>query len=156
MAEKRIVKKTTAAKSSSRKKAYTLSDENSKGQIQVADDVLATIVSLAATEVEGVASMGGGITHDKASRAGARALSKAVKCDVLEGVVSIRAILNMRYGYNIPETCKKVQKKIKTVVEEMTALEVADVAVSVADVAVEAQKKAAKKTVRKTAKKSGS
>ncbi len=99
--------------------------------------MVAAIVALAATEVEGVASMGGGVTHEKAAKAGARALAKGAQVDVLENVISIRAVLNIRYGYNIPDICRKVQAKIKETVEEMTGLEVADVAISVADVAVE-------------------
>lgn len=140
MAEKKQRKPIT------RKNVYTICEEAGASQVQIADDVVAAIVALAATEVEGVASMGGGVTHEKAAKAGARALAKGVQVDVLEKVISIRAVLNMRYGYNIPETCKKVQAKVKEAVEEMTGLEVADVAVSVADVTVE-------KTPKKTAKK---
>ena len=41
---------------------YTLENGN-MGQVQIADEVVAIIAGLAATEVEGVASMAGNITN---------------------------------------------------------------------------------------------
>ena len=48
--------------------------------------------------------------------------------------------LNLEYGYSIPETCKKVQEKVKTAIENMTGLEVSDVNISIAGVALEEEK----------------
>ena len=48
--------------------------------------MVAIIAALAATEVEGVASMAGNITNELISRLGMKNLSKGVKVDVLEGV----------------------------------------------------------------------
>ena len=41
---------------------YTIQNDASKGEIKIADEVVAIIAALAATEVEGVASMAGNIT----------------------------------------------------------------------------------------------
>ena len=38
------------------------------------------------------------------------------------------------------ETCKKVQEKVKTAIENMTGLEVSDVNISIAGVALEEEK----------------
>jgi len=46
----------------------------------------------------------------------------------------------MEYGYNIPTTCKKVQEKIKTSIENMTGLEVADVNIRIAGINMVKQK----------------
>ena len=67
-------------------------------------------------------------------------LSKGVKVDVLENVVCVNLNLNLEYGYSIPETCKKVQEKVKTAIENMTGLEVSDVNISIAGVALEEEK----------------
>ena len=46
---------------------YTLENGN-MGQVQIADEVVAIIAGLAATEVEGVASMAGNITNELVSK----------------------------------------------------------------------------------------
>jgi len=47
------------AKDMERVGSYNLLDEGSVGEIQIADEVVAIIAGLAATEVEGVSSMAG-------------------------------------------------------------------------------------------------
>ena len=110
------------------------------GEVQIADEVVAIIAGLAATEVEGVASMAGNITNELVGKLGMKNLSKGVKVDVLENVVCVNLNLNLEYGYSIPETCKKVQEKVKTAIENMTGLEVSDVNISIAGVALEEEK----------------
>ncbi len=116
--------------------SYTIYDDNTVGTVRIADEVIATIAALAATEVEGVSSLGGGITHDKASRAGGRALAKGLKIEISEGVISAKIIIVIKFGYNIPETTIKVQERVKSALETMTGMEVSGVNVSVADVTV--------------------
>ena len=53
-------------------------------------------------------------------------LSRGVKVTVLEGVVTVDLNLNIEYGKNILETSKKVQEKVKSSIENMTGLEVAE------------------------------
>ena len=66
-------------------------------------------------------------------------MSKGVKVDVLEGVVTVSLALNLKYDYSIMEVTKKVQEKVKNAVENMTGLEVADVNIKVAGVEMEKQ-----------------
>ena len=120
-----------------RRNTYTIYDDNTVGTVQIADEVVAVIAGMAATEVDGVASMGGNITSELVGKLGMKNLSKGVKVEVLEGVVSVRLALNIKYGYNIPDTSQKVQEKVKTAIETMTGLEVADVNISIADVVLE-------------------
>ena len=67
-------------------------------------------------------------------------LSKGVKVDVLEGVVTVALNLNIEYGYNIYETSKTVQEKVKSAIETMTGLSVADVNVRIAGVVMDPEK----------------
>ena len=62
---------------------YTIQNDAGKGEVKIADEVVAIIAALAATEVEGVASMAGNITNELISRLGMKNLSKGVKVDVL-------------------------------------------------------------------------
>lgn len=121
---------------------YTIQDDSSMGEVKIADEVVAIIAALAATEVEGVASMAGNITNELISRRGMKNLSKGVKVDVLEGVVTVSLALNMKYNYSIMDVSAKVQEKVKSAVENMTGLEVADVNVKVAGVEMESQESA--------------
>ena len=109
------------------------------GEVKIADEVVAIIAALAATEVEGVASMAGNITNELVSKLGMKNLSKGVKVDVLEGVVTVSLALNLKYNYSIMEISTKVQEKVKNAVENMTGLEVADVNIKVAGVEMENQ-----------------
>ena len=119
------------------KNSYTIYDDHTTGTVEIADEVISTIAALAATEVEGVASIIGGITHEKAARAGSRALSRGVKVEVENQSVKVSLIILMKYAYNIPETTAKVQERVKTTLETMTGLGVKEVNVSVADVAAQ-------------------
>lgn len=121
---------------------YTIQDDSSMGEVKIADEVVAIIAALAATEVEGVASMAGNITNELISRLGMKNLSKGVKVDVLEGVVTVSLALNMKYNYSIMDVSAKVQEKVKSAVENMAGLEVADVNVKVAGVEMESQESA--------------
>ena len=121
---------------------YTIQNDNSMGEVQIAVEVVAIIAALAATEVDGVASMAGNITNELVSRLGMKNLSKGVKVDVLEGVVTVSLALNLKYNYSIMDVSAKVQEKVKSAVENMTGLEVADVNVKVAGVEMESQESA--------------
>ena len=95
------------------------------------------IAGLAATEVDGVASMAGNITNELVSKLGMKNLSKGVKAEILDGVVTVDLTLNIEYGMNILETSKKVQERVKSAIENMTGLEVADVNIHIASVDME-------------------
>lgn len=107
---------------------------NSIGAVQIADEVVAIIAGLAATEVEGVASMAGNITNELVSKLGMKNLAKGVKVEVTPENVSVDMALNMKYGFSIPKTSEVVQEKVKSAIESMTGLNVSEVNVRVAGV----------------------
>ena len=114
---------------------YTLENGN-MGQVQIADEVVAIIAGLAATEVEGVASMAGNITNELVSKLGKKSLSKGIRVKVEDGIVNVNVALNIAYGYSVPKTCKKVQEKVKAAIENMTGLEVEKVDIQIANVSI--------------------
>ena len=113
---------------------YTIQTDENLGEVKIADEVVAIIAGLAATEVEGVSSMTGNATRELVSKLGMKSLSKGVKVDVLDGIVTVSLVLNLNYGYSIKDTTQKVQEKVKAAIENMTGLEVADVNIRVAGV----------------------
>ncbi|WP_318709281.1 Asp23/Gls24 family envelope stress response protein [Candidatus Acetatifactor stercoripullorum] len=118
------------------KNAVLLKSDENIGQVQIADDVVAMIASLAATEVEGVNAMAGNITNELMSKVGVKNLTKGVKVDVLEGNVTVDLAVTMEYGYNIPATCQQVQQKVKAAIENMTGLTCSDVNIRIVGVKV--------------------
>ena len=119
---------------------YKIQDLGKGGEVHIADEVVAIIAGLAATEVEGVASMAGNITNELVSKLGMKSLSRGVKVTVLEGVVTVDLSLNIEYGKNVLETSRTVQERVKTSIENMTGLEVADVNIHIASVDMEKEK----------------
>ena len=118
---------------------YTLENGN-MGQVQIADEVVAIIAGLPATEVEGVASMAGNITNELVSKLGKKSLSKGIRVKVEDGIVNVNVALNIAYGYSVPKTCKKVQEKVKAAIENMTGLEVEKVDIQIANVSISKEK----------------
>ena len=120
------------------KNTYAIHKDEDLGEVMIADDVVAVIAGLAAMEVEGVASMAGNATRELINKLGVKHFSKGVKVDVLEGIVTVRLTLNLKYGYSVVEICKQVQEKVKASIENMTGFTVADVNVRIASVEMEA------------------
>ena len=104
------------------------------GEVKIADEVVAIIAGLAATEVEGVSSMAGNITNEIVSRLGMKNLSKGILVEVLDDEVKVDVAINIDYGYSIPDVSSKVQEKVKSTIENMTGLTVAVVNVRIASV----------------------
>lgn len=120
--------------SEEKKNSYSIHEELNMGEVQIADEVVAIIAGLAATEVEGVASMAGNITNELVGKLGMKNLSRGVKVAVQENEVTVELSLNMSYGYGIPKTSAKVQEKVKSAIESMTGLSVVEVNIHIAGV----------------------
>ena len=119
---------------------YQIHANSNVGEVQIADEVVATIAGLAATEVEGVAAMSGNITNELVSKLGMKNLSKGVKIEVNSDSVSVDLALTLEYGYNIPNTSKLVQEKVKSAIESMTGLTVSEVNIRISGINIEKNK----------------
>jgi len=116
---------------------YQIHADSNVGEVQIADEVVATIAGLAATEVEGVAAMSSNITNELVSKLGMKNLSKGVKIEVSSDSVSVDLSLTLKYGYSIPNTSRQVQEKVKSAIENMTGLTVSEVNVRISGVNIE-------------------
>ena len=97
-------------------------DPDDLGTVRIADDVVAIIAGLAATEVEGVAGMSGGFAGGIAEILGKRNLSKGVKVEVGETEAVIELFIIVKYGARIPDVAWNIQENVKKAVETMTGL----------------------------------
>ena len=110
------------------------SDALDIGTVKIADDVVALIAAFAAMEVEGVSGMAGGLDMNAVSSGGMKRLGKTVRVEVSKEGVQTDLAIDLAYGYNIPETCSKVQDRVKTSIENRTGLEVKDVNIRVSGI----------------------
>lgn len=113
---------------------YVLQEDDDFGTVKIADDVVASIAGIAATEVEGVVSMAGNIGNELKSKMGVKNLAKGVKVEVIGKSVKADIALIVEYGYSIPAISQKVQEKVKSTIENMTGLTVTDVNIRIAGV----------------------
>lgn len=118
------------------RKKYRIHENGKVGEVQIADEVVATIAALAASEVKGVATASGGTANELAGKFGKKNISKGVKVLVSPDAVSVDMALTLDYGYGIPETAKQVQEKVKMAIENMTGLHVKEVNIRIAGVNV--------------------
>ncbi|NLZ38857.1 MAG: Asp23/Gls24 family envelope stress response protein [Firmicutes bacterium] len=110
------------------------------GTIKIADEVVAIIAGLAATEIEGVAGMSGGLAGDIAGMLGKRNLSKGVKVEVSGNKASIDLFITVKFGARIPDVAWNIQESVKKAVESMTGLEAAKINVHVQGVSFDTAK----------------
>ena len=101
------------------------------GSIRIANEVVGIIAGLAATEVEGIAGMSGGVVGGIAEILGRRNLAKGVKVEVGEKEAAVDLFVIVDYGVRIPDVAWKVQQNVKRAIESMTGREVVEVNVHV-------------------------
>lgn len=101
------------------------------GQVKIANEVVAIIAGLAATEVHGVAGMSGGIAGDIVEILKGKNLSKGVKVEVGEKETAIDLFIIVEFGARIPDIAWEIQNKVKKAVENMTGLAVVEVNIHV-------------------------
>ena len=115
------------------KKVSTVADI---GTVKIADDVVAMIAAFAALDVEGVASLPGDVTREMISKGGMKKIAKSVRVDVTRDGVKAELSIIVEYGYNIPTTSSRVQKRVKNAIEEMTGLVVIDVDIHISGICI--------------------
>ena len=107
------------------------------GKVTFADEVVAIIAGLAATEVRGVSAMSGSVAGSIVERLGRKNLSKGVKVEVGEKETAIDLYIIVEYGVRIPEVAWNIQESVKKAVESMTGLTVVEVNVHIQGVSFE-------------------
>nr|WSX72560.1 Asp23/Gls24 family envelope stress response protein [Streptomyces sp. NBC_00899]WSX81371.1 Asp23/Gls24 family envelope stress response protein [Streptomyces sp. NBC_00899] len=108
------------------------------GKTTIADSVVAVIAGIAAREVDGVHTMGGGATRamgavrDTVSRS--TDFTRGVKVEVGEKQAAVDLDVVVLYGTEIADAAAQIRSHVANAVERMTGLEVVEINVSVRDV----------------------
>ncbi|MHC0035978.1 Asp23/Gls24 family envelope stress response protein [Pseudoneobacillus sp. C159] len=110
------------------------------GKVEIAPEVIEVIAGIAASEVEGVASMRGNFASGVVERLGKKNHGKGVKVELSDEGIKIDVYCSMKFGISIPTVAGKVQDNIRQALFNMTALEVEEVNIHVVGVQFENQK----------------
>lgn len=112
-------------------KDITIESEDNGGKIVFAEDVVATIATLAASEIEGVYGMSGSAFEGIGEKLGKKNYTKGIKVEVGSVECAVDMSIIVRYGFRIQEVCSNVQEAVKNAIEMMTGLKVVQVNISV-------------------------
>lgn len=112
------------------------------GQITLAEDVIAALAGIAATECYGLVGMASrNITDGISELLGYDNVARGVEVDVDGDDVRINLYIIVEYGTRITEVAHNVMDKVKYVLEKTTGLQVSEVNVIVHGVRVGARGK---------------
>jgi len=119
--------------------------EETKGAVHIAEEVIASVTSLAACEVDGVASL---VTADGAQISdlvSKRGLARGVKLVIADDTVIVDVYILVKYGSNVRNAAQKVQDNIKRTLESMTGMTVNAVNVHVSGISLKKESQKAAK-----------
>lgn len=94
------------------------------GKVNIADDVIGVIGSIAASEIEGIKALSGTFSEEVMEIIGKKSFNKGIHVEMLDEKVTIDLSVVVDYGSKIHEIAKKVQESVKLAIESMTGLEV--------------------------------
>ncbi|MBC7766120.1 MAG: Asp23/Gls24 family envelope stress response protein [Hyphomonadaceae bacterium] len=106
------------------------------GSIKIADDVIATIAGVAASEIKGVVSMNQSIASGIAELLGKKNLGKGVRVENKEDATNIDLYISVEYGTRIPEIAWQIQENVKKSLESLAGIKVGKVNIHVEGVAL--------------------
>lgn len=131
----------TSSSSSSNTTPARLADDTSDGKTTIAASVVQKIAGIAAREISGVHSMGGGVSRafgairERIPGGGTGASNIAgVQVEVGEKQAAVDLDIVVEYGASIVELARAVRRNVIGAVERMTGLEVIEVNIAVNDI----------------------
>lgn len=111
-----------------------ISYQEDNGSINISEEVVLAIVRNAAVEVEGVASLSTTAGAELAEMIGLKSIPKGVTIRFEDNRIITDLIINVSYGSNVVNVAKEVQKAVKSVIQDTTGFEDAEVNVHVAGI----------------------
>jgi uncharacterized alkaline shock family protein YloU len=115
-------------------------DPAARGRTTIADGVVEKIAGMAARDVDGVHTMGSGLSRtfgavrDRVPGGGTKSVTRGVKAEVGEVQAALDLEIVVEYGVSIADVARDVRENVINAVERMTGLEVVEVNIAVSDV----------------------
>lgn len=104
--------------------------------LKFSSEVIETIAGIAASEIDGIIGMSGGVVEGFAEKLGRKNLAKGVSVEVGEEEVAVDLQVIVEYGRNVPEIYQRVIEAVETAIHHMTGLKVVEVNMYVEGVAL--------------------
>ncbi len=114
-----------------KEKVIVSKKDASLGTVRIADEVVSIIAGLAATEIDGIAGMSGGLVGGIAEILGRKNFAKGVRVEVGEHEAAVDLYIIVKYGVRIPDIALAAQENVKQAIETMTGLSVVEVNIHV-------------------------
>lgn len=112
---------------------YTRQMEN--GSLNIAEDVIVSIVRTAVTEVEGVAELASASGADIAEFIGLKGSSRGIRIDLSGDVPAINVIITVNYGNNVVSVAKAAQSAVTDAIRTNAGIDELVVNIHVAGIA---------------------
>ena len=98
------------------------------GLIRIHKNVIASISSLAALEIDGVKCIGASSPFDLFGKKAAR----SIKVELSKNEeVKVDIPVYIKYGFNIPDIANRIQENVRLALEKMTNLSIKDININV-------------------------
>ncbi len=117
-----------------------VSNHEENGNINIAEDVVATIAAMAVGDIDGISGLYTSAGVDIAELLGKKNPSKGVRISIENDVVTVYLGVIVKYGAKIPETASALQRAVIAAIESMTGLRVNAVNITVGGIAFEPEK----------------
>lgn len=111
-------------------------DSLKHGNVNIADDVIGVIASIAASEISGIKGLSGSLSEEVMEIMGKKSFHKGVHVEMMGNIATVNLSVVMDYGTKIDETAFLVQESVKTAIESMTGVAVNAVNVTVEGITI--------------------
>lgn len=100
-------------------------NQTEKGNVCISEEVIGLMVSAALNEVDGVAGLSNptALGSDLAGFFGIKNSPKGIKVTSVPGKAVIDLLILVRYGYNVADAARRVQRSVSASIEGMTGME---------------------------------
>ncbi len=109
--------------------------QEEKGSINISEEVINSMVRTAISEVEGVAGIANTAGAELAEMIGIKTVSRGIKVQMEEDVITVDVIITVFYGSNIVKVASAVQEKVIYAVQTATGIDSVHTNVHVAGIA---------------------
>jgi len=110
------------------------------GKIEIAPEVIEVIAGIAASEIDGVATMRGNFAAGVVERLGKKNLGKGIRVDLSDNQIKIDVYCILNFGVSIPKVAQSIQENIRQALYNMTGLETDEVNIHIVNVNFETPK----------------
>lgn len=120
---------------------YLVNGNEAEGKVKISEDVIATVASVAAENVDGVVKVGFNFKSQVTDILNTKNFNRGVKVNIGERETIVDVYITIEYGIKIVEVSERVQEEVKEAIENMTDFDVVEVNVHISGIAVKNSEK---------------